>query len=187
MENDEHWESLVRQAQQGNKQAYNQFLEEVYPYIQRQVRSRMGGVLVSVDDVTQECLIGIHRSLATWHPSRKLKPWLIAIVRNKIADYFRKNMKIYKSELSAGMESVTNQVVSANNTVDEASETDSAHLGAVLNSLPDEQRRAIILTKVDGMSYSDAAATEGVTEAALRKRISRGYQMILKQLSQAKD
>ncbi len=184
MKPERHWETLVRQAQQGDKQAYHRFLEEVYPFIQQQVRSKMGGVLFSVDDVTQECLIGIHRSLASWHPSKALHPWLMAIIRNKIADYFRKNMKIIKNEQSVEPDLVTYQADETNIMI-EQSNNDSERLGAIMEALPDDQKRAIILTKLDGMSYKAAAKEEAITEATLRKRISRGYKTIIKQLSEA--
>lgn len=185
MDQQQQWQDWVRQAQQGDRQAYHQFLGAVYPYIKNIIRRKLGSQFVDVDDVTQECLIGLHHSLATYHPSRQLKPWLHAIVRYKIADYFRKNNKISQHESFDENNLVTNESVSANTTIEaglQTSQQASEQIGTILESLPPEQQRAIRLTKLEGLDYSDAAQQEGVSEATLRKRISRAFQAIMRQL-----
>jgi len=66
-------EDLFRKAQRGDKEAYAQFLKELYPLVKRRVQQKLGD-LVDCDDITQECLIGIHHSIETYDPDTGADP-----------------------------------------------------------------------------------------------------------------
>ena len=154
-------EDLVIKAQKGDKGAYGEFLSLLYPLIRSILKRRLAG-LVDYEDLTQECLLGIHRNLASYHPSKPLKPWISAIIRYKTADHFRAMAKKI---------SVT-EMLPETNKVDEPSK---GEVWEWLRQLPEPLRRAVELTQVEGLPYKEAAQREGVSEVALRKRISRAY------------
>lgn len=157
---------LITPAQLGDKVAYSEFLNLLYPHIRTILRRRLNG-LVDFEDLTQECLIGIHKNLASYHPSRPLKPWISAIIRYKVADYFRALAK--KIE-------VTDILFDPNSTYENSKNEDQAHeVREWLGRLPSSLRRAVELTQLEGVSYSEAAIREGISEVALRKRVSRAY------------
>ncbi|MCB0377874.1 MAG: RNA polymerase sigma factor [Bdellovibrionales bacterium] len=158
---------MIAKAQGGDQQAYAELLELLYPYIQSVVRSKLGGMADS-EDLTQECLIGIHKNLSTFQKDRPLKPWISAIIRYKAADYFRTRSKRNEQSLD---DLVTNEELSTNS----STEPSAQDVRTLLQALPDKLERALVLTQLEGLSYEEAAKKEGITEPALRKRISRGY------------
>ena len=85
---------FIERVQAGDQEAYRELLNMIYPYVQFLVRKKVGG-LIEVEDLTQECVLGVHKSLATFQPGKAFTPWLHAIVKFKICNYFRaKNRKI---------------------------------------------------------------------------------------------
>lgn len=170
------WGFLIGKAQLGDQDAYKQFLSECYLYIKMVVSQKMGGV-VDKDDVTQECLIGIHKSLATYDSKRKLKPWLQGIIRFKIYDYFRKLEKSSKEVAFSEGQNVTNTVGAENLLLEEER---GRQWEEVLQAVPELLREALVLTKIKGLSYKEAALELNTSEATLRKRVSRAYGALAK-------
>ena len=167
------FQELAALSQEGDKLAYMQFLKKVTPYIQSAIRRKLGSI-VDLDDITQECLMGIHKNLATYHPTQPVKPWISAIIRYKLADHFRR-LSRRKEQLMGNEEiNVTNKSSEAN-TYSEPSKEEAAE---VLKTLPEKLRRALEMTHVEGLSYSEAAKKEGISEVALRKRISRAFHKV---------
>jgi RNA polymerase sigma-70 factor, ECF subfamily len=165
--------ALAARAQEGDAAVYASLLERLYPLVTAVIRARLGAV-VDVDDVTQECLLAVHKSLATYHPSRSLKPWLLAIVRYKVADHFRalgrRSVLVSLNDEST----VTNGGARANSAC-EASTDPGIDVGTLIERLPEPLRHAVALTKLQGLSGEEAARRAGISEAALRKRVSRAY------------
>ena len=168
--------ALAAKAQAGDTPSYEVLLGELYQYVRMVLRSRLGAI-PELDDITQECLLGMHRSLPSYHPSRSLRPWVQAIIRYKIVDHFRSQSRRREVFLPEEM------LESASDTSDaEVADEDARHDGdsirAMVARLPEDLRRAVVLTKLDGLSGSDAARAEGVSAAALRKRVSRAYRKL---------
>ncbi len=174
----ERLQELLQRAQRGDKAAYGTFLSEVCPLIKQKIQLTLGDLLDS-DDIAQECLIGIHRSLATYDPSKPLKPWILGVTRHKIADYFRVLARRGETELRETDFPVTNQE-SSTNPETEGPQRDA--LRSALQHLPQDQRRALELTKISGLSCREASLKEGIKEAAFRKRISRAYETLRKRV-----
>lgn len=84
------WSALLRAANDGDAQAYTDFLRAVTPALRSLVRAR-GTALASdtQEDIVQEVLIAIHRKRHTWQMERPVRPWLYAIARHKVIDAFR--------------------------------------------------------------------------------------------------
>ncbi len=166
-------EELIERAQAGDSSAYREFLKSIYPYIQSALRQKLGS-LVDQEDLAQECLVGIHKNLATYQPGKPVKPWVSAIIRYKLADHFR-SLARKKEQTFSNLELDVTNVAEEPNEYDEAHHKDAVE---ILDKVPEKLRRAIELTHIKGLSYEEAAQKEGINEAALRKRISRGFSKI---------
>ncbi len=156
--------SKLLDAQKGNKTAYNDFLNQIQQYIRLRVQKKIFDKN-DHEDVIQNILIGIHRSLLTFHPSKKLTPWINAIIEFKSIDYIRKKTSIRTRELQATDDEVTNLPAISN--------TDYEMID-LINSLPKKYSEPILLTKVQGFSTKEAALKMKLKENALRTRLSRG-------------
>src|SRR5262245_66257568 len=88
---DEQLRLLMRAAQRGDSDAYRALLTAITPRIRRIVRVRRAFLgTADVEDLVQDVLLSVHAVLATYDPSRPFMPWLLAIVRNRLADAARR-------------------------------------------------------------------------------------------------
>ena len=175
---DKRWKKLMTRAQFGDEESYGLLLQEIYPVVRRYLVSRLG-VLGYDEDFTQECLLSIHRARHSYDPIRPFAPWMYAVVKYKSIDVLRKRQRVRSRESSKG-EDIESAEAEAGPTI--IAREDAEIIQKALESLPDEMRRAVMLTKVQGLSTRDAAEVEEVSEGALRTRISRAYKVLRKNL-----
>lgn len=177
---DVNWKELAASAQEGDQQAYRQLLESILPWIRRRVAGKLFDP-DGVDDLCQEVLIAVHRSLHTWHPTKEFHPWLAAIIHYKYVDYIRKWGNVSAREVGgeAGAEILDRQ---SGRTPSPAaiSEGPGDELLAALNSLPEKQRRSVELLKLEGLSVKEAAARTGMSESAVKVSAHRAYKALKK-------
>lgn len=168
--------TLATRAQAGDTPACETLLEHLYSYVKRILASRLGS-FADLDDLTQECLLGMHKSLPSYHPSRSIKPWVQAIIRYKVADHFRTLARRRESALT---EDVVDPATHPANAAMPGGDglADNMDIRAMVNELPAPLGRAVVLTKFDGLSCEEAARREAVSAAALRKRLSRAYRQL---------
>lgn len=158
------WSALMVSAQAGDEADYRCLLGELSDVVMRYLSSRIG-FHHFLDDCVQETLIAIHEARHTYDSNRKFRPWLFAIVRHKAIDALRKQrsqQNIIDSQAvleqpDIGAEQLENSILS----------------GRLVNSLSAPYREAITLTKIVGLSTSEAAAQLSISESALKVRIHR--------------
>ncbi len=169
-------------SQKGDKKAYALFLKKLSPYIHGALRRKLGSI-VDQEDLAQECLLGIHKNLQSYQPDQPIKPWISAIIRYKLADHFRKLERNREQLVEKEPIEVTNTSESAN----KETATSKREASEVLGALPLKLRRALEMTHIEGLSYSEAAEKEGISEAALRKRISRAFAKVRVQVTRSRE
>ena len=175
--NDHDWQNLARLAQSGDQQAYRQLLEEISPRILSFVSARVSS-LGNAEDLLQTTLIAIHSKLHTYDPAKKFSSWMYAIARYKSIDCLRERQRKWKNEVEFDENLVTIDVPAANNIENEAVES----IHQALEQLPEKMRRAVELTKLQGLSTEEAATKEGISAQALRTRVSRAYDILRRKL-----
>jgi RNA polymerase sigma-70 factor, ECF subfamily len=97
--------------------------------------------------------------------------WLFGIAMNKLADAQRRGYAERRACRRLGMErlELSDEDIAR---IDALGEDSTA--GALLELLADDQRRAVHAHVVEERSYAEIAAREHVSEAVVRKRVSRG-------------
>ena len=165
---------MVR-ANAGDGDAYRELLTEISDVIQGYLRKRFGDP-VFVEDCVQESLLAVHRARHSFDPRRSFRAWLFAIVRYKSIDLLRAKGTRERNEV-LNPDAVDGGTSSRN--LD--AEIQAAQL---LTRLDPEQREAIVLTKLRGVSQAEAAAQLGVSVSALKSRVSRGIRRLRKWLEQ---
>jgi len=176
------WGTLMTQAQNGDEQAYAQLLEEIYPAITHFLLKRLGA-LGQEPDWAQECVIAIHNSRHTYDPKRAFKPWMYAVVRYKAIDILRKKKRMWQREILDEEKVVTYAAEDSNKSVDGTKEM----LEEALKFLPEPQRRAVYLTKIQGLNTQEASTREGIKPDAFRARISRAYKLMRRRMEKSFD
>ena len=119
------------------------------------------------EDVAQETFLRAHERIESLRDPRALPGWLKSICVRRAIDLIRRGspaaLEAYDiAESDPGPDEVV-QIADA-----------LERFRAALLSLPTSLRVAVSLRDVDGLSTREAATTLGITEAALKMRLSRG-------------
>jgi RNA polymerase sigma-70 factor (ECF subfamily) len=167
------WRRLMRAAQAGDAAAYRALLGEIAPLVRGRVRRELGGGL-DPEDVVQDVLLSLHRARRTYDPDRPFLPWLMAIVRHRIADARRRRGREAARERAAAAADETFVPPPAN----WQTGVDAEALRRAVAALPASQRRAMELVKLSEMSLKDAAAASGMTVGALKVATHRALKAL---------
>lgn len=127
------------------------------------------------DDLVQ---IAVERALVRheqWRPESRLESWVFGIMRNAWIDEVRSRKR--RDRVFAPEE--------AGETVGDLASEASERLLSVqkaLAQLPDEQRLAVALVLIEGLSYKEAAEVLEVPIGTVTSRLARGREALQKQL-----
>jgi RNA polymerase sigma-70 factor (ECF subfamily) len=167
--------ALLAEAQDGNQVAYEAFLVGASAELRGFLSRRMGNV-EAVEDVLQDTLLSIHHARHTYLPGRPVSPWLYAICKHRMTDFYRRHRRIERVEVPAPDDIGARAAAPAAPPDDERGRLVREALGR----LPYKQRHVIELLKVHDLSVKEAAARTGMSESAVKVTAFRGYQTIRK-------
>lgn len=169
-------ERLLIEAAQGDPsrfaELYEQNFHRVYAYIARRVRDR-----AEIQDLTAHVF---HQALANlgkfkWKGS-PFCAWLYRIASNAIADQAKRKVR--------------ESMPQANPTVESSSATDledverRARLFSAVDTLPEDQRRVIVMRFADEKSIRDIADELGRSEGAVKQLQFRGLENLRNRLQE---
>ena len=164
---DARFRSLMGAAQNADGEAYRELLTAITPRIRRVVHARRAFLgAADVEDIVQDVLLSVHSARATYDVSRPFMPWLLAIVRYRLADAARRHGRVHAREVVVEDIDVT--------FADPATKTESDRIagveaiGQALEALPAGPRQAIELLKLKEMSLKEASAATGLSVGALK-------------------
>ncbi len=124
------------------------------------------------EDLVHDALVRAYERKQTFRSGGNLKNWLLSIVHNTYVDRVRKSRSHHRKLTAAAQ--------LAN--VDEHADPDHAVRLSQLRSafclLPDEQRDALHLVAIEGLSYQEAAEVLGIPGGTLMSRISRAREKL---------
>jgi RNA polymerase sigma-70 factor, ECF subfamily len=170
---------LMVRYQDGDSQAADALIQQLSP---RLLRFLAGAYLQSseAEDLLQDCWIRIHRARHTYRPTEPLLPWIFAIARHARLDAYRKRRRMANREVLVAS-------VPERSAQPEGS-TDVHALGvlSLLDRLPENQREAVVMLKVVGMSLEEVAQATASTVGAVKQRAHRAY-LSLRQMLEGKQ
>ncbi|HET9712750.1 MAG TPA: RNA polymerase sigma factor [Pyrinomonadaceae bacterium] len=167
-------ERLLIEAAQGDPsrfaELYEQNFHRVYAYIARRVRDR-----AEIQDLTAHVF---HQALANlgkfkWKGS-PFAAWLYRIASNAIADQAKRKMR----------ESSEQANPAAENSVDLEEVERRARLFSAVDTLPDDQRRVIVMRFADEKSIREIADELGRSEGAVKQLQFRGLENLRNRLQE---
>lgn len=166
-------EPLWRRALEGDGAAYRAALECIARRLRAVLRRRMQSLPDDVEDLVQETLLAIHLQRGTWDPAVPVGRWALAIGRHKLVDLWRRRGR--REALQDSLDELTDAEQPVGVEDDGEARRD---LRVLIAELPDAQRRAIELTKLEGLSVAEASARTGVSESALKVQVHRGLKRL---------
>lgn len=169
-------ETLMLNAQRGDKAAYATLLREVAMQLKPYLRKWLGGS-ADAEDVLQEILISVHKAQHTYDATRPLKPWLFAIARFRVSEYLR---RLYNDRLrnAEKIEDHENSVAASVTNSGDAYE----YLNEGLKALPAKQAEIVRFIQMDGYTAREVADKLGMKESAVKVAAHRAYKTLRKML-----
>jgi RNA polymerase sigma-70 factor (ECF subfamily) len=126
-------------------------------FLARRVRGE-----ADLDDLLQDVFARIHAGLGKLKDEEKLEAWLFQVARRAIADHYRQRR-------GAGLPEDLPEKPAPRETAAEV----AAWLEPMMALLPEEDREALRLTDLGGLSQKDLAARLGLTVSAAKSRVQR--------------
>lgn len=128
------------------------------------------------DDLAQDALASAWRHRSAYTPGTNLRAWVFRILRNQFYSDHRRSWRT--TQLDPAFAEQTLVAVSNPVAVLELDDVRRAMMG-----LPDEQREALTLIGVAGLSYEEAGEICGCAVGTLKSRVSRARQRLLATLT----
>ena len=142
-----------------------QIWRELSDRLRQFVRARVNSTN-DVDDILQNVFLRIHSHFDQLRQSDRLEAWVFQITRNVVTDYFRKQRGESDSiDLVEAPETTSIQTADAEL---------SGCLSSLIGRLQDEQRRALSMYELEGISQKEIAARESISLSGAKSRIQRG-------------
>ena len=177
-------EKLIARSQHNDVEAFNLLIEQYQRIVYSTVLRLLGDPDVAAD-VTQDAFIAAFRAIRTYRGGASFRAWLLRIGSNLACDHWRRVQRHPSTSLEALTNDDDNHAYSPLDTLamvgpesnpEERMLTLELHdlIQHGLEQLPLEQRTAIILCDIQGLSYDEAAQAMETNLGTIRSRISRG-------------
>jgi RNA polymerase sigma factor (sigma-70 family) len=158
-------EQLLALFRSGREEAFRALHDRYHDRLLAYVRHMLRGHS-DAEDVVQDVFLRAYGSLRAGDREIAVRPWLYRVAHNRCIDYVRRapTPALQPDELlPGGIDPVA---------VAEQRE-DLRRLVADLHALPEQQRSALIIRELEGLSYDDLATTLGVTVPAVKSLLVR--------------
>ncbi|MES1158048.1 MAG: RNA polymerase sigma factor [Haliangium ochraceum] len=147
----------------------------------------------AAEDALQLAFLKLHEARATYVMGANPIPWMYTIAHRTALDELRKRKRARVRLTSDGAlpaepaAHVTGVPVEAHqDAADRPSAGAARGALAALDGLPENQRQALLLTKVHGRSTVEAAMIAGTTPGAIKQRAHRAYVTLRERLLRAR-
>jgi RNA polymerase sigma-70 factor (ECF subfamily) len=141
-------------------------IEECVPALRRYARALTRNA-DRADDLVQDCLERAIRKQALWRPTGSLQSWLFRILLNIYRNDLRSQRR-RSDQVPLDMMIVEPAVAPA-----QPGRIALAEMAKAIDTLPGDQREALLLVVLEGQSYSDAADILSIPIGTLMSRLGR--------------
>jgi RNA polymerase sigma-70 factor (ECF subfamily) len=124
------------------------------------------------EDLVHDALVRAYERKQTFKTGGNLKNWLISIVHNTYIDRLRQARSQHQRVTAAA------QLAETSDRTDPDHAVRLRQLRSAFFTLPDEQRDALHLVAIEGLSYQEAAEALDIPIGTLMSRISRGREKL---------
>ena len=146
--------------------AFRRHYRQVYGFVRRRTPSD-----ADAEDVVAEVFADAAAALDDFRPgATPVLAWLYTVARRRLADEARRRRRAPAAVLLTPAVEYGPNVARA--------------LWRAIDTLPDEQRRIVVLKLIEGRSFREIAASVGATEAACKMRLSRALERLREALEQ---
>ncbi|HYD86626.1 MAG TPA: sigma-70 family RNA polymerase sigma factor [Vitreimonas sp.] len=164
--------ALLLKGLAGEEAAHRAFLTEAAALLRAYFRNRLRGRAEDAEDLVQETLVALHTRRDSYDPNYPLTAWLYAIARYRLIDFLRRA----KHRDHAGLDG--HDFGEPDPEYDAA---DAKHdIKVLLDKLPEKQRTAIRMVKLEERSVRETADATGLSESDIKISIHRGLKTLMR-------
>jgi RNA polymerase sigma-70 factor (ECF subfamily) len=172
------WEAWMVAAQAGDARAYDALLRAALPLLRSVARRRIRDA-AEAEDAVQDALLTIHQLRHAYDPTRPIRPWLVAICERRAIDRLRRSGRRQGRETPIDDFGETLATPGANQG---EARVAAAELRAAVAELPQAQRTALGLAKLEDLPLAEASARSGMSVGALKVATHRAVKALRKRL-----
>ena len=173
-------EQLVTFFREGNDDAFRVIHDRYRPRLCAYTRQMLAGTGQDAEDAVQEIFMRAYYGLRANNRELALRAWLYRIAHNRCIDELRRPHATVVEAIEALVPNVQDPVA-------RAEQRDALRrLIADVQRLPDQQRSALLMRELSGMTYADVSAALGVSIPAVKSLLVRA-RVSLAQASEARD
>ena len=178
---------LIERLTAGDESAF----KSLFDLYKSKIYNTAAGFLTNeseAEDITQEVFIQVFKSIRHFKENSKLSTWIYRITISKCLDLLRKKKvkkrfafitEIFEKENDDGKEPFVNYEHPG---IDAENRELSKILFREIDKLPENQRIAFVLNKVEQLSYVEISEVMGATVSAVESLISRAKVNLKKRL-----
>ncbi|MCU1274401.1 MAG: polymerase, sigma-24 subunit, subfamily [Bryobacterales bacterium] len=174
---------LIERARDGDAAAFNRLVSAYRKRILGTI-GRLIGRPEDVEDVGQEVFLRLYFSLDQLRSAEVFEPWLYRLTANAAYDYLRKRRRRMEARMADLSEQ---QVMIADALAGEKVDRDDTarnrireEVDSLLGAVSEEDRVLLTLKEVEGLSLKELGKIYHVKENALKVRLFRARQRVLK-------
>jgi RNA polymerase sigma-70 factor, ECF subfamily len=130
----------------------------------------------TAEDLLQEVFLKIHQHIGRLKDAHQLESWLYTLTRNIIVDYYRTQRQTTTLE-SAGDLALPEELPD-----DDIVSELLPSVRAMVNSLPPQDRQALILTEYHGLTQKELGARMGISLSGAKSRVQRARERLKQKL-----
>ena len=180
-------QTLIKQLNEGNAKAFEAFVLEFQGLVYNTCYSFLNH-REDAEDVAQDVFIYAFKSINSFRGEASLSTWLYKLSMNKSLDFIRAKKRQKRG--SGLLSSMDNEEMSRLN----VSDTNQPHaqleeeekrqiLHAAIDRLPDRQKKAIILSRFEGLSQEQVAEVMETSVSSVESLLVRGKKKLKDLLS----
>ena len=145
---------------------YQQYRHKIYNYFWYRVNFNRS----LAEDMTAEVFLRVVDKFDSFDKSRPFQPWLYAIARNLLLNYYRTANR--EVELTQAEQISQDNLVKVNNQID------FTKVIVLVQTLPEYYQEIILLKYVDELDNQEIAQVLGKNEGAIRAQLSRALKVL---------
>jgi RNA polymerase sigma-70 factor (ECF subfamily) len=153
--------------------------------------ARLIGRPEDVEDVAQEVFLRLYYSLDQLRTPEVFEPWLYRLTVNAAYDYLRRQRRRHESRMSDLSEQqvlMADAAAGGKDTLEQQRRNQVREfVGELLSAVSEEDRILLTLKEVEGLSLKELEKIYNVNENALKVRLFRARQRVIKAFEAAKS
>lgn len=174
---------LIERARSGDDGAFNQVVQAYRKRILGTI-ARLIGRPEDVEDVGQEVFLRLYFSLDQLRTAEVFEPWLYRLTVNAAYDYLRRQRRRHESRMSDLSEQqvmMADAAAGGKRNAEEKRRTNIREtVDDLLGKISEDDRILLTLKEVEGLSLKELEKIYRVNENALKVRLFRARQRVLK-------